>query len=98
MAQYINAILHPKAKPISEMSVIIDVSSATNQQSLENLYKCKVVAKIAGKWVHDVFHNTIKHIGHLDQASKEISNIAKKVEVRNEGYEKERNNWAKVAM
>ena len=39
MAQYINVILHPKAKPISEMSTIIDVSSMTNQQSLENLHK-----------------------------------------------------------
>ena len=31
MAQYINAILHPEAKPISEMSVVVDVSSLTNQ-------------------------------------------------------------------
>ena len=98
MAQYINAILHPEAKPISEMSTIIDVSFVTNQQSLKNIHKCKVVAKIVGEWVQDVLHNTVKHVGHLDQALKEISNIAKKVEVRNEGYEKEKNNWAKVAM
>ena len=31
MKKYINAILHPKAKPISEMLAIVDVSSATNQ-------------------------------------------------------------------
>ena len=31
MTQYINAILHPKAKKISEMLVIVDVSFATNQ-------------------------------------------------------------------
>ena len=98
MAQYINAILHPKAKPINEISAIIDVSSTSNQQSLENLHKCKVVVKIAREWVQDVLHNIVKHIGHLDQALKEISNIAKKVEVSNEGYEKERINWAKVAM
>ena len=66
MAQYINAILHPKAKPISEMLAIVDVSSVTKQQSLENLHKCKVVAKIAGEWVLDVLHNTVKHISHLD--------------------------------
>ena len=96
--QYINAILHLEAKPICEMSAIIDVSFVTNHQSLENLHKCKAVEKIVGQWVLDVLHNTIKHIGHLDQASKEILNIAKKVEVSNEGYEKERNNWAKVVM
>ena len=66
MAQYINVILHPEAKPISEMSAIIDVSSTTNQQSLENLHKCKAVAKIVGEWVLDILHNTVKHIGHLD--------------------------------
>ena len=98
MAQYINAILHLEAKPIYEISAIIDVSSATNQQSFENLHKWKAIVKIAGEWVQDVLHNTIKHIDHLDQASKEILNIAKKVEVRNEGYEKERNNWEKVVM
>ena len=91
MAQYINAILHPKAKPISEM-LAIDVSFLTNQQSLEKLHKCKAVVKIAGEWVLDVLHNTVKHIGHLDQASKEILNISKKVEASNEGYKKERNN------
>ena len=98
MAQYINAVLHPEAKPISEMSVIVDVSSVANQQSLENLHKCKAVAKIAGEWVLDVLHNTVKHIGHLDQASKEILNISKKVETSNDGYEKERNNWSKIVI
>ena len=98
MAQYINAILHPKAKLISEMLAIIDVSSLTNQQSLENLHKCKAVAKIAGEWVLDVLHNTVKHIGHLDQALKEILNISKKVETSNYGYDKERNNWSKIVM
>ena len=98
MAQYINAVLHPEAKPISEMSIIVDVSSMANQKSLENLHKCKAVAKIAGEWVLDVLHNTVKHIGHLDQASKEILNIFKKVETSNDGYEKERNNWSKIVM
>ena len=49
MVQYINSILHLEAKLISEMSTIIDVSSTTNQQSLENLYKCKAIAKIVGE-------------------------------------------------
>ena len=31
MAQYINVILHPEAKPISMMSAIVDISSVTNQ-------------------------------------------------------------------
>lgn len=78
MAQYINAILHPEAKPISEMSAVVDVSSLINQQSLRNLHKCKAVAKKGGEWVEDVLQNTIKHIGHLVYASKEIANIAKK--------------------
>lgn len=51
MTQYINAILHPEAKLINDMSAIIDVSSTTNQQSLENLHKCKSVGKIVGEWV-----------------------------------------------
>ena len=62
------------------------------------MHKCKAVAKIAGEWVLDVLHNTVKHIGHLDQASKEILNISKKVETSNDGYEKERNNWSKIVM
>lgn len=80
------------------MSDIVNVSSITNQQSLENLQKCKVVAKIAGEWVQDVLQNTIKHIAHLDHVAKEISNITKKVEASNEGYKKERNNWIKVVI
>ena len=98
MAQYINALLHSEAKPISEMSAIVDISFVVNQQSLENLHKCKVVAKIAGEWVLDVLHNTVKHISHLEQASKEILNISKKVETSNHGYEKERNNWSKIVI
>ena len=31
MAQYINAILHLKEKPINEMLAIVDVTSTTNQ-------------------------------------------------------------------
>ena len=46
----------------------------------------------------DVLHNTVKHIGHLDQASKEMLNISKKVETSNDEYEKERNNWSKIVM
>ena len=97
MAQYINAILHLEAKWISEMSAIIDVSFVTNRQSLENVHKCKAVAKKAGEWVQGIL-DTVKHIGLLDKASKEISTITKKVETSNEGYEKERNNWVKVVI
>ena len=51
MAQYINAILHPEPKPINEMSAIVDVTSTTNQQFLDNLQKCKAVTKIVEKWM-----------------------------------------------
>ena len=47
MAQYINAILHPDPKPINQMSAIVDVNSAVNQQFLDSLQRCKTVAKIA---------------------------------------------------
>ena len=56
------------------------------------------MVKTTCEWVQGVLDDTVKHIGHLDNASKEISNIAKKVEASSEGYEKERNNWEKVVM
>ena len=51
MAQYINAILHPEAKPINEISSMVDVTSMTNQKFLDNLQKCKVVAMKTEEWV-----------------------------------------------
>ena len=45
-----------------------------------------------------VLANTMKQINLLDKASKEISTITKKVELRNEGYKKERSNWEKVVI
>ena len=98
MAQYINDILHPEAKPINEMSAIVDVTSTSNQQLLDNLQKCKVIAKTIEEWVQGVLDDTIKKINLLDKASKDIFSITKRVELSNEGYEKERNNWAKVMM
>lgn len=51
MEHNINAILHPEAKPINEMSAMVDVTSMTNQQFLDNLQKCKVVAKTTEEWM-----------------------------------------------
>lgn len=41
---------------------------------------------------------TVKKISLLDEVVKEISTITKKVELSNEGYEKEKNNWAKIVL
>ena len=90
MAQYINAILHPDPKPINQMSAIVDVNSAINQQFLDNLQRCKTVAKIAEEWIQDILEVVVKKINLLDGASKEISAITKKVESNNEGHKKER--------
>ena len=98
MAQYINVIPHPKPKPLSEMSAIVDVTSTTNQQFLDNLQKCKAIAKMAEEWLQYVLSETMKQVNLLDKASKETIVIIKKVESSNEGYEKERNNWAKLVL
>lgn len=98
MAHYINVILHPEEKPILEMLVIFYVSYVTNQQSLDNLHKCKVVAKTIGECMQGILDDTMKHIGLLDKDSKEISTITKNIELSNGGYEKERNNWEKVVI
>ena len=51
MAQYINAILHPEPKPLNEMSALVDVSSSANLQFLDNLQKCKAIAKTSKEWL-----------------------------------------------
>ena len=78
MAQNINAILHPEAKTINEMSAMVDVTSMTNQQFLDNLQKCKTIAKTTEEWVQGVLDNTMKKINLLDRASKEAFTITKK--------------------
>lgn len=40
----------------------------------------------------------MKQINLLDKALKEDFSITKKVQLIHEGYEKERNNWAKVVL
>lgn len=89
MAQYINAILHLEAKSINEILAMVDVTSTTNQQFLDNLQKCKAVAKTTKEWVQGVLDNTMKQINLLDKVSKEACTITKKVELSHEGYEKE---------
>ena len=60
IVQYINSILHPKPKPINEMSTIIDVTSTANQQFLDNLQKCNAIARIVEEWMQYVLDDTIK--------------------------------------
>lgn len=80
------------------MSIIVDVSSSANQQFLDNLQKCKAVAKVSEEWLQFVLRKIVKQISLLDKASKETTTIIKKVESNNEGFEKERKNWVKVAL
>lgn len=98
MAQYINAILHPKPEPLNEMSAMVDVSSSTNQQFLDNLQKCKVVAKTSEEWLQYILKKNEEQIRLLDKASKETIVTVKKVESNNEGFQKERSNWVKVVL
>ena len=98
MAQYINTILHQEPKTLNEMSKIMDVSSLTNEQFLDNLQKCKVVARTSKEWLQFVLSETEKKISLLDKASKQTIVIIKKVESNNEFFEKERNNWVKVVL
>ena len=77
---------------------MVDVSSSTNQQFLDNLQKCKAIAKMSKEWLHFILKETEKQIIILDNASKETVAIIKKVESNNEGFEKERNNWVKVVL
>ena len=56
------------------------------------------MVKTTREWVQGVLDDTVKHIGHLENVLKEISNITIKVEASNEGYKNESNNWAKVVM
>ena len=98
MAQYINAILHLEPKPLNEMSSSMDVMSIANQQFLDNLHKCKAIAKTTEEWLQYVLSETVKQVNLLDKASKETAAIIKKVELSYEGYEKERNNLKKVVL
>ena len=98
MVQYINAILHRDPNPINQMSAIVDVNSTVNQQFLDNLQRCKIVAKIAEEWIQDVSEVAVKQINLLDGASKEISTITKKVESNIEEHKKERSDWARIVL
>lgn len=98
MTQYINVMLHPEPKPLNEMLAMVDVSSSTNQQFLDNLQKYKVVAKMNEEWLQLILKETEQQIRLLDKASKETIVMTKKVESNNKGFEKERNNWVKVVL
>ena len=97
-AQYINAILHPKPKPLNQMSTTMDVFCLANQEFINKLQKCKVVARTSKEWFQFVLSETMKQISLLDKDSKETTSIIKKVKSNNEGFEKERNNWIKLVL
>ncbi len=87
MAQYINAILHLEPNLLNQMSALVDVLSSTNQQFLDNLLKCKVVAKTFKEWLQYILKKIEEQIRLLEKATKETIIIPKKVESSNESFE-----------
>ena len=70
------------------MSTIFDIKSPSNQQFLDNLRKCKAIAKTFKEWVQIVQNETIKQVDLLSNTQKDTSTIVKKVELNIERYEK----------
>ena len=80
------------------MSIIFDIKSPSNQKKLDNLRKCKAIAKTFEEWVQIVQNETIKQVDLLSNTRKDTSTIVKKVELNIERYEKEKGNWVKEVL